>query len=88
MNKEVTVGKPLVVECNAKHDSNLKVKYTWITNGQVVESSDRIKIDPVGNKLIIDNPTGFDSGEYSCVAETDLDNVTSKAQITVKGSIL
>lgn len=86
-SQEITIGKPLEIECLARHDPNLKVKYIWKVNGQVLESSDRIKIDPNKNKLIVENPSGFDSGKYECVAQTDLDNVSTSADIVVKGSV-
>lgn len=80
-------GRSLRLPCKAEHDPNLVVKYTWrvdglpidqskLENGQLVIADD--------NTLIIENPTHYDTGEYSCTASTKLDSATKVVRISIQ----
>lgn len=92
-------GRQLRLSCKAEHDPNLLVKYVWridglpidqskIENGQIVNIIrfcwKTIQVIDENNNLIIENPTHYDTGEYSCTATTKLDSATKVVQISIQ----
>uniref|UniRef100_A0A1I7RH52 Neuroglian n=1 Tax=Bursaphelenchus xylophilus TaxID=6326 RepID=A0A1I7RH52_BURXY len=83
----VQAGRALKLPCNADHDDDLDVSYTWKVDGLPLDQSKlesgQFLIDN-DNTLTIENPTQFDSGEYQCLAATKLDEVSKTVKISVQ----
>lgn len=80
-------GKPLRLPCVAMSDPSLKPKITWLLHGQPIDVTNPRYIVEQDNTLRIDGAVGADTGEYTCVAETDHDRVNMTAKIVVRGKL-
>ncbi|XP_067001681.1 neuroglian isoform X2 [Anabrus simplex] len=82
---EVAAGSTATFRCNAVSDSSLPLKVEWLVNGQLidVESEPRF-VRTSDYSLTITKTTELDSGTYTCVARTDLDEATAQATLTVQ----
>ncbi|KAF4518843.1 hypothetical protein B566_EDAN006694 [Ephemera danica] len=82
---EVAAGTTATFRCNAVSDSSLKLNIGWMNENQPIdfEAEPRFVISS-DYSLTITKTTELDSGTYTCVASTELDEVTAKATLTVQ----
>ncbi|XP_059112793.1 neural cell adhesion molecule L1-like protein [Peromyscus eremicus] len=88
-NPRIPKSHVLELHCESQCDSHLKhsLKLSWSKDGEVFEMNGtedgRIVID--GANLTISNISVEDQGIYSCSAQTALDSISEKTQVTVLG---
>ncbi|XP_036037092.1 neural cell adhesion molecule L1-like protein isoform X3 [Onychomys torridus] len=88
-NPRIPKSHVLELHCESQCDSHLKhsLKLSWGKDGEVFEMNGtedgRIVID--GANLTISNISVEDQGIYSCSAQTALDSISEKTQVTVLG---
>ena len=72
--------------CNAVQDSTLRMEITWLVNGQPIDvkAEPRYVLATDDHSLSITKTTELDSGIYTCVARTDLDEAKAQATLTVQ----
>ncbi len=95
MKAEETVfaGREHRLMCEVAHDKNLDVTVTWLMNGRKLTEGDfesgrmRKEEGKDFHSLIIPETSGDDSGSYTCVAETRLDDVKRTGKLVVKGNL-
>nr|CAD7455359.1 unnamed protein product [Timema tahoe] len=82
---EVAAGTTATFRCNAVSDSSLDLTIDWLNNGQEIdfESEPRF-VKSSDYSLTITKTTELDSGTYTCVAKTELDEATAQATLTVQ----
>jgi len=80
------VGDKSQLTCNARHDASLSVNYRWLFNDKPVEvkTEDR---EVNGDRLLLSRMSGHDTGNYTCVAETELDSTSQTAMVVVRGAL-
>jgi neuronal cell adhesion protein len=83
---EVAVGTTATFRCNAVSDSSLKLNIGWMKEDQPIDptAQDRFVVSS-DYSLIISKTIELDSGTYTCVASTPLDEATATATLTVQG---
>lgn len=82
----VTVaGRPLRLPCVATADPALRARVTWLLHGHPIDVTNARYVVERDNTLRIDSAVGTDTGEYTCVAETEYDSVNKSAKIVVRG---
>ncbi|XP_033123675.1 neuronal cell adhesion molecule-like [Anneissia japonica] len=74
--QEVQAGNPVTLNCKANAYSGAPLVITW-------EDDEGTQVGQ-GNKFTIKDSTLEDSGQYTCVATTDLDEVRASTTITVQ----
>lgn len=58
----------------------------WLNNGQPIDFEGEPRfVKTNDNSLTITKTTELDSGIYTCVAHTDIDNATAEATLIVQG---
>ncbi|XP_012980468.1 neural cell adhesion molecule L1-like protein isoform X3 [Mesocricetus auratus] len=88
-NPRIPKSHMLELYCESQCDSHLKhtLKLSWSKDGETFEvngtEDGRIVID--GANLTISNISVEDQGIYSCSAQTALDSISEKTQVTVLG---
>ncbi|XP_063242824.1 neuroglian isoform X3 [Bacillus rossius redtenbacheri] len=82
---EVAAGTTATFRCNAVSDPTLTLEIGWLNNGQEIdfESEPRF-VKSSDSSLTITKTTELDSGLYTCVARTELDEATAQATLTVQ----
>lgn len=82
---EVAAGTTATFRCNAVADTSLELSISWLANGQPLdfEAEPRF-VRASDSSLTITKTTELDSGVYTCVAQTELDNATSQATLIVQ----
>uniref|UniRef100_A0A6G1SAQ6 Neuroglian n=1 Tax=Aceria tosichella TaxID=561515 RepID=A0A6G1SAQ6_9ACAR len=82
---EIPAGRMAVLRCNAESDPSLHQDVHWLYNGKMidVESDPRI-IKSRDNSLTITKTRELDSGNYTCLAKTSLDQDSASATLTVQ----
>lgn len=82
---ELSAGKMAVLRCNAESDPSLNQEVQWLFNGKKIdlESDPRI-IQSRDNSLSITKTKELDSGNYTCLAKTQLDSDSASATLTVQ----
>lgn len=82
---EVAAGTQATFRCNAVADQSLNLVISWLNNGQLIdfEAEPRF-VRSSDYSLTITKTTELDSGTYTCIARTDLDEATAQAQLTVQ----
>lgn len=85
---EVPAGSTATFRCNAVSDSSLPLTIEWLNNGQQIdfEAEPRF-VRSSDYSLTITKTTELDSGVYTCVAKTDLDEARAQATLTVQGTV-
>lgn len=82
---EVIAGLTATFNCTATADRSLHLNIEWLANDKPVnfgdESSRFVKTDDYS--LAITKTTESDSGTYTCLASTVLDNATASATLIV-----
>uniref|UniRef100_A0A8B9L3H4 Contactin 1b n=1 Tax=Astyanax mexicanus TaxID=7994 RepID=A0A8B9L3H4_ASTMX len=88
---EVTVGESTVLQCSASYDPSLDITFIWIVNSYIInfdidfEHYELMLGEENSGNLLIKNIQVAHAGEYSCTAQTIVDNVTASANIFVIG---
>ncbi|XP_052866871.1 neuroglian isoform X2 [Anopheles cruzii] len=81
---EVEAGTTATFRCNAVADSSLELMIEWLTNGEVIDFETQPRfIRTSDNSLMIAKTIELDTGTYSCLAKTELDEVMANATLTV-----
>ncbi|XP_073993820.1 neuroglian isoform X3 [Rhodnius prolixus] len=82
---EVAAGSTATFRCNAVSDSSLDLTIDWRNNGQLIDvDSEPRFVRSNDYSLTITKTTELDSGIYTCVASTLLDEATAEATLTVQ----
>lgn len=85
---EVAAGTQATFRCNAVADNTLTLKIDWLNNGQLIDfDADPRFVRSSDYSLTVFKTTELDSGTYTCVAKTELDEATAQATLTVQGNI-
>lgn len=82
-NYEVAAGQSATFRCNEAHDDTLTMEIIWLKDGQPIDNPIRF-VKTNDNSLTISKTMELDSGEYTCVARTELDEDTAKANLIVQ----
>lgn len=82
---ELPAGKMAVLRCNAESDTSLNQEVIWLYNGKRIDlESDPRMIQSRDNSLSITKTKELDSGNYTCLAKTQLDQDSASATLTVQ----
>uniref|UniRef100_T1JDB9 Neuronal cell adhesion molecule n=1 Tax=Strigamia maritima TaxID=126957 RepID=T1JDB9_STRMM len=85
MDYEVPAGQSATFRCNANIDPNLSLSIDWLSNGQLIDfDQDPRMFKAADYSLTISKTSELDSGTYTCVASTRLDNATASATLIVQ----
>lgn len=84
---EVAAGTQATFRCNAVADQSLELTISWLNNGQLIdfEAEPRF-VRSSDYSLTITKTAELDSGTYTCIAKTELDEAKAQAQLTVQGT--
>ncbi|XP_053464877.1 neuronal cell adhesion molecule isoform X9 [Nycticebus coucang] len=74
-------GSTVSFECKVKHDHTLTLTVIWLKDNSELPDDDRFTIEK--DHLVIADVTDDDSGTYTCVANTTLDNASASAVLSV-----
>uniref|UniRef100_A0A8C6YTF1 Contactin-3 n=1 Tax=Nothoprocta perdicaria TaxID=30464 RepID=A0A8C6YTF1_NOTPE len=90
-NMDVTVGESVVLPCQVQHDPILDISFSWYFNGTLTDfRKDASHFEKVGGSasgdLMIRNIQLKHSGKYVCMVKTEVDSVSSAADLIVRGS--
>ncbi|KAG8193026.1 hypothetical protein JTE90_028143 [Oedothorax gibbosus] len=84
-NFEVAAGNSATFRCNAEADTSLSLSIQWLFNGQLIDfDQDPRIVQASDNSLTISKTLELDSGVFTCVAKTDLDQDEAQAILTVQ----
>lgn len=84
-NVELSAGKMAILRCNAESDPSLAQDVIWLYNGKKIDlESDPRMIQSRDNSLSITKTKELDSGNYTCLAKTSLDQDSASATLTVQ----
>lgn len=82
---EVGAGSTATFRCNAVTDSTLELSIEWLNNGQLIDfDSEPRFVRSNDYSLSITKTNELDSGTYTCVASTELDEARASATLTVQ----
>lgn len=83
---EVAAGTQATFRCNAVADQSLDLTISWLNNGQEIDFEAQPRfVRSSDYSLTITKTTELDSGTYTCIAKTKLDEAKAQAQLTVQG---
>ena len=84
-NKVQSVGKMARFACVVQSGDN--VEFTWIRNGQVVNSDARITITsmPEVSSLTLKQVSQTDAGLYVCIGKNDFSEDRASGELQVQG---
>lgn len=83
---EVPAGQPATFRCNAVADPTLDLEILWMRNNVTIDFDENPRfIKTSDNSLTISKTMELDSGTYTCVARTILDEASQSSQLTVQG---
>lgn len=91
-NADVTEGEDTALQCAASHDTSLDITFIWALEGQAIDlHKDSLHYERPLNgssngELLIKNVQLKHAGNYSCTAQTPVDNVTVSAYLLVRGA--
>ncbi|XP_037936247.1 neuroglian isoform X2 [Teleopsis dalmanni] len=84
-NYEVAAGSSATFRCNEAHDDTLDLEIEWHKDGQAIDFEAEARfVKTNDNSLTIAKTVELDSGEYTCVARTELDEASAKANLIVQ----
>ncbi|XP_055841448.1 neuroglian-like isoform X2 [Episyrphus balteatus] len=83
--KEIGVGQTAILDCNVMFDDTLSVEIEWLKdNKSIAYDIENKYIKGNDNSLSILKTVGSDSGEYTCVARTDIDEGKATTTLVVE----
>ncbi|XP_064485418.1 neuroglian-like [Ornithodoros turicata] len=80
---EVAAGKSSTFRCGAEADPSLELKITWLFNGEPIDPELDARMQVSDNSLTITRTMELDSGTYTCLAQTELDDDRASATLIV-----
>ncbi|KAJ8955459.1 hypothetical protein NQ318_003559 [Aromia moschata] len=84
-NYEVEARRPATFRCNAVADETLNLEILWLKDDQPIDFDGEPRfVKTTDYSLTITKTIELDSGLYTCLAKTELDEVAAKAQLTVQ----
>ncbi|XP_065366259.1 neuroglian isoform X2 [Calliphora vicina] len=84
-NYEVAAGQSATFRCNEAHDDTLNLTIEWWKDSQQIDFEAEARfVKTNDNSLTISKTIELDSGEYTCVARTELDEASAKANLIVQ----
>ncbi|XP_058977900.1 neuroglian isoform X2 [Musca domestica] len=84
-NYEVAAGQSATFRCNEAHDDTLNLTIEWWKDSQQIDFEAEARfVKTNDNSLTIAKTIELDSGEYTCVARTELDEATGSANLIVQ----
>lgn len=87
--KESMAKKFFTFRCNAVTDNDLDLSIQWLTDGKLIDFEQEPRfVQQSDFSLSITKTTELDSGKYTCVASTDLDEVSATATLIVQGTFV
>ncbi|XP_033310164.1 neuroglian isoform X1 [Bombus bifarius] len=82
---EVAAGSTATFRCNAVTDSSLTLTIDWLSNGEPIDFEMEPRfIRSTDYSLMITKTTELDTGTYTCVAHTELDEAKAQATLVVQ----
>lgn len=73
--------------CNAVADPSLNLEIVWLKTDKPIDFGEEPRFVRTSDySLTITQTTELDSGVYTCLARTELDQASAKAQLTVQGT--
>ncbi|CAB0005124.1 unnamed protein product [Nesidiocoris tenuis] len=82
---EVAEGSTATFRCNAVSDSSLNLTIDWQNNGHLIDFESEPRFVKTNDfSLTITKTNELDSGVYTCVASTPLDEATASATLIVQ----
>uniref|UniRef100_A0A7N4PUK0 Contactin 3 n=1 Tax=Sarcophilus harrisii TaxID=9305 RepID=A0A7N4PUK0_SARHA len=87
-NMDVSVGESVILPCQVQHDPLLDIVFTWYFNGAITDfkkDGSHFEKSSSGD-LMIRNIQLKHSGKYVCMVQTEVDSVSSAAELIVRGS--
>lgn len=82
---EVKAGDPATFRCSAQKDDSLDLFIDWQRNGQLIDFESEPRFVRTNDySLTITKTNELDSGIYTCIASTRLDNDTAQATLIVQ----
>lgn len=81
----VSVGSVATFHCTATTDRSLHLNIVWFANHELIdfESQPRF-VRTNDDSMTITNTIELDSGVYTCLAKTELDQITANAMLIVQ----
>uniref|UniRef100_A0A670JG64 Contactin-3 n=1 Tax=Podarcis muralis TaxID=64176 RepID=A0A670JG64_PODMU len=87
-NMDVSVGESVILPCQVQHDPLLDISFTWYFNSALTDfrkDASHFERSASGD-LMIRNIQLKHSGKYVCMVKTEVDSVSSAADLIVRGS--
>ena len=82
---EVPASSTATFRCNAVADPSLEMNIDWMINGKLIDFEQEPRfVKQSDNSLSITKTTELDSGNYTCIASTDLDETSAFATLIVQ----
>jgi neuronal cell adhesion protein len=82
---EAEAGSTATFRCHAEHDPDLSMKIRWFKDGEYLDVNLMARfVQSSDQSLAITKTTELDSGQFTCMAETDLDYVEASAKLIVQ----
>lgn len=82
---EVAAGVSATFRCNAVSDSSLELTIDWLNDGEPIDFESEPRFVKTNDfSLTISKTTELDSGIYTCLAKTDLDEARASATLIVQ----
>ncbi|KAJ8985876.1 hypothetical protein NQ317_006250 [Molorchus minor] len=82
---EVEARSSATFRCVAVSDPSLNLEILWLKNDQQIDFDGEPRfVKTADDSLTITKTIELDSGTYTCLAKTDLDEASAKAQLTVQ----
>ncbi|RZB77529.1 neuroglian, partial [Asbolus verrucosus] len=82
---EVAARTSATFRCNAVADESLKLEIVWLKNDQAIDFEEEPRfVRSSDYSLTITQTIELDSGTYTCLARTALDEASAKAQLIVQ----
>lgn len=82
---EVKAGTPATFHCSAQTDESLALDIHWLRNGEIVDFQAEPRFVKSNDySLTITQTIELDSGVYTCLAKTRLDEATAQATLIVQ----
>lgn len=86
---EVAARSSATFRCNAVSDNDLDLEIVWLKNDEPIDFEGEPRFIRTSDySLTITRTNELDSGTYTCVARTVLDEASAKAQLIVQGILI